>query len=201
MTEQEKMQAGLWFNANFDPALCAEREQTAELCQALNSTPYTSKESRKILLARLLPGLSEKAGLLSPFQCDYGFNITIGEGSFLNRGCYLMDCAPIALGKHVFMGPDCGVYTAVHPFDAANRNTGLEKALPVTIEDEVWLGGHVTILPGVTIGRGSIIGAGSVVTKDVPAGVVAAGNPCKVLRALTGEDLAQCPRQLAGQPE
>ena len=80
MTEKEKMQTGLWFNANFDPALCAEREQTAELCQALNSTPYTSKESRKILLARLLPGLSEKAGLLSPFQCDYGFNITIGEG-------------------------------------------------------------------------------------------------------------------------
>ena len=133
MTEKEKMQAGLWFNANYDLALCAEREQTAELCQALNSTPYTSKESRKILLARLLPGLSEKAGLLSPFQCDYGFNITIGEGSFLNRGCYLMDCAPIALGKHVFMGPDCGVYTAVHPFDAASRNTGLEKALPVTI--------------------------------------------------------------------
>ena len=128
-------------------------------------------------------------------------SITIGEGSFLNRGCYLMDCAPIALGKHVFMGPDCGVYTAVHPFDAASRNTGLEKALPVTIEDEVWLGGHVTILPGVTIGRGSIIGAGSVVTKDVPAGVVAAGNPCRVLRALTEEDLAQCPRQLAGQPE
>ena len=86
MTEKEKMQAGLWFNANFDPALCAEREQTAELCQALNSTPYTSKESRKILLARLLPGLSEKAGLLSPFQCDYGFNITIGEGYHLPAG-------------------------------------------------------------------------------------------------------------------
>ena len=111
-----------------------------------------------------------------------------GDGSFLNHGAYLMDGAAITIGKRCFLGPNCGLYTASHPLDPAQRALGLERALPITLEDDVWLGGHVVILQGVTVGAGSVIGAGSVVTRDIPPGVVAAGNPCRVLRPIAEAD-------------
>ena len=119
---------------------------------------------------------------------DYGVNCRIGDGSFLNHGAYLMDGAAITIGKRCFLGPNCGLYTASHPLDPAQRALGLERALPITLEDDVWLGGHVVILQGVTVGAGSVIGAGSVVTRDIPPGVVAAGNPCRVLRPIAEAD-------------
>ena len=122
------------------------------------------------------------------FACDYGWNISIGAGSFINCNSYLMDCARITIGEHVFIGPNCAMYTAIHPLLPKERNTELERAEPITIGDDCWLGGNVTICPGVTIGKGTVIGAGSVVTRDIPAGVVAVGNPCRPLRALTEND-------------
>ena len=188
MTEREKMAAGLWYDANFDPELLAARARAEELCAAFNAAAPGDTETRSALLRALLPGLEESATILSPFYTDYGANCRIGAGSFLNHGVYLMDGAPITLGRNCFLGPGCGLYTANHPLNAAQRAQGWERALPITLGDDVWLGGNVVILPGVTVGSGSVIGAGSVVTHDIPPGVVAAGNPCRVLRPITEAD-------------
>ena len=191
MTEQEKMAAGLWYDANFDPELLAARTKAEELCAAFNAAAPGDAERRGALLRALIPDLGEGVTILSPFYTDYGSNCRIGAGSFLNHGVYLMDGAPITLGRNCFLGPSCGLYTANHPLNAVQRAQGLERALPITLGDDVWLGGNVVILPGVTIGSGSVIGAGSVVTHDSPPGVVAAGNPCRVLRPITEADRVQ----------
>ena len=191
MTEQEKMAAGLWYDANFDPELLAARTKAEELCAAFNAAAPGDAERRGALLQALIPDLGEGVTILSPFYTDYGSNCRIGAGSFLNHGVYLMDGAPITLGRNCFLGPSCGLYTANHPLNAVQRAQGLERALPITLGDDVWLGGNVVILPGVTIGSGSVIGAGSVVTHDIPPGVVAAGNPCRVLRPITEADRVQ----------
>lgn len=191
MTEQEKMAAGLWYDANFDPELLAARTKAEELCAAFNAAAPGDAERRGALLRALIPDLGEGVTILSPFYTDYGSNCRIGAGSFLNHGVYLMDGAPITLGRNCFLGPSCGLYTANHPLNAVQRAQGLERALPITLGDDVWLGGNVVILPGVTIGSGSVIGAGSVVTHDIPPGVVAAGNPCRVLRSITEADRVQ----------
>ena len=191
MTEQEKMAASLWYDANFDPELLAARTKAEELCAAFNAAAPGDAERRGALLRALIPDLGEGVTILSPFYTDYGSNCRIGAGSFLNHGVYLMDGAPITLGRNCFLGPSCGLYTANHPLNAVQRAQGLERALPITLGDDVWLGGNVVILPGVTIGSGSVIGAGSVVTHDIPPGVVAAGNPCRVLRPITEADWVQ----------
>lgn len=191
MTEQEKMAAGLWYDTNFDPELLAARTKAEELCAAFNAAAPGDAERRGALLRALIPDLGEGVTILSPFYTDYGSNCRIGAGSFLNHGVYLMDGAPITLGRNCFLGPSCGLYTANHPLNAVQRAQGLERALPITLGDDVWLGGNVVILPGVTIGSGSVIGAGSVVTHDIPPGVVAAGNPCRVLRPITEADRVQ----------
>lgn len=129
--------------------------------------------------------------ILPHFYTDYGSNCSIGAGTYINHGAYLMDCAKITLGEHCFIGPNCGIYTAIHPMLPQERNSGLELCKPITLGDNVWLGGNVTILPGVTIGEDTVIGAGSVVARDIPAGVVAVGNPCKVLRKITEKDSIQ----------
>lgn len=188
MTEKEKMAAGLWYDANSDPQLLSDRARAEELCAAFNATPPGDAQGRDRLLRALIPELGKDVVILSPFYADYGVNCRIGDGSFLNHGVYLMDGAPITLGRHCFLGPGCGLYTANHPLDAAQRAQGLERALPITLGDDVWLGGNVVVLPGVTIGSGSVIGAGSVVTRDIPPGVVAVGNPCRVLRPITEAD-------------
>lgn len=188
MTEREKMEKGYWYDANFDPELLALRIKAESLCFALNQTDPKDTDRREAVLKLLLPHRGANTTILSPFCADYGFHCFIGEATFLNHNGYLMDCAPITVGSHCFIGPNCGMYTAIHPLLASERNKGLEKAKPITIGDNVWIGGDVTILPGVTIGEGAVIGAKSVVTKDIPAHVIAVGNPCRVLREITAQD-------------
>lgn len=186
MTEKEKRDRSLWYDAAHDARLIAERKAAEELCRSLNDMPAGSE--RESLLEELLGGVGAQTEVLSPLCVDYGYNVSIGTGSFINHGAYLMDCAKIIIGDRVFIGPSLGAYTAQHPILAQERNTGLERALPIVIGDDVWIGGNVTLCPGVRIGRGSVIGAGSVVTRDVPSDVVAVGNPCRVLRRIDSGD-------------
>jgi len=190
VTEKEKMLAGQWYNANFDEKLIEERAIVKDLCLKLNSTPKQELLRRKKILREILPNVDADAvEILSPFMVDYGYNIFLGAGTFLNHNCYLMDCAKIQLGKKVFVGPNCGFYTAIHPLDIVKRAEGLEMAKPIVIGDDVWIGGDVTILPGVTIGRGAVIGAKSLVTKDIPENVMAYGNPARVEKKIGMETL------------
>lgn len=188
MTEQEKMEKGLWYDANYDTKLLEERAQAEELYFSFNQTSPKEEEKREEILSRLLPHRGENTAILSPFYTDYGYNCLIGDETFINHNAYLMDGAKITIGKHCFIGPNCGMYTAIHPIFAEERNQGLEMARPIMIGDNVWIGADVTILPGVTIGEGCVIGAKSLVTKDIPAYVVAMGNPCRVVRPITEND-------------
>lgn len=190
LTEKEKMLAGQWYNANFDSELAKERAFVKDLCMELNETRMRDLARRRKILREILPNVNADAvEILSPFMVDYGYNIYLGAGTFLNHNCYFMDCAEIRLGKKVFVGPNCGFYTAIHPLDIVKRAEGLERAEPIIIGDDVWIGGDVTILPGVKIGRGSVIGAKSLVTKDVPENVMAFGNPAKVVKTVGLETL------------
>lgn len=188
MTEAEKMTSGLWYDANFDKDLMLQRLEAEELCFDLNNTRPKDTEKRNEILRKLMGELGENCVILSPFMTDYGRYCRIGHDSFINHNAYLMDCGGITIGHHCFIGPNCGMYTAIHPNIAQERNLGLEKALPIVIGDNCWIGGDVTILPGVTIGEGTVIGAKSVVTKDIPDHVIAVGNPCRVLRPITEGD-------------
>ena len=190
MTEKEKMLAGQWYNANFDPALAEERAFVKDLCLEFNTTRMQDLSRRRKILSEILPHVDADAvEILSPFMVDYGYNVYLGAGTFLNHNVYLMDCAEIRLGKKVFVGPNCGFYTAIHPLDIVKRNEGLERAEPIIIGDNVWIGGDVTILPGVKIGSGSVIGAKSLVTKDIPENVMAFGNPARVVKKIGLETL------------
>lgn len=188
MTEKEKAAAGLLYDANYDPALRAERDRAKELCFAYNRLPPSRRTEGDGLLALLLGAVGEGCLIEAPFFCDYGYNITLGARFYANHGCVILDGAPVTFGNDVFVGPNCGFYTAGHPLDAERRNRGLEYARPIRVGNDVWFGGNVAVLPGISVGDGSVIGAGSVVTRAVPAGVVAAGNPCRVLRPVTDAD-------------
>ena len=179
------MLKGEWYNANFDEELLRERIFVKDLCLDLNNTKLSDADKRRELLKKILPNVDiDAVEILSPFIVDYGYNISMGAGTFLNHNIYMMDCAKIQLGKKCFVGPNCGFYTAIHPFDVEKRNAGFEIAKPINIGDNVWIGGDVTILPGVNIGENCVIGAKSVVTKNIPSNVLAFGNPCKVIREI-----------------
>jgi len=188
MNEKEKMKLGLWYDANYDENLLKERDKAEELYFSFNHTNPKDKEKREEILNTLLPNKGNNVTILSPFYTDYGYNCYIGKDTFINHNAYLMDGATIHIGEHCFIGPNCGIYTGKHPLIFEERNKGFEKALPIIIEDHVWIGADVTILAGVHIGKGSVIGAKSLVTKDIPAGVIAYGSPCKVIRNITKED-------------
>ena len=188
MTEKEKMLQGLWYDANFDKELVEQRLLAEDLCYELNSTRPSDAEKRTAILQKLIPDMEENCTILSPFVTDYGCYCHIGHDSFINHNAYLMDGGGITIGHHCFIGPNCGMYTAIHPLLAEERNQGFEKALPIVIGDNCWIGADVTILPGVTIGSNTVIGAKSVVTKSIPDNVVAIGNPCCVLRPITEAD-------------
>lgn len=188
MTEREKMEQGAWYDPGADRELREARRRAADLAFAYNQTLPSDRDRQGELLRELFGHVGDHASVLSPLQVDYGYNVSLGDRSFINHGAYLMDCAPITIGNDVFIGPNLGAYTAQHPLVAEERNLGVERALPITIEDDCWLGGDVRIMPGVTIGRGCVIGAGSIVTRDVPAGHLAVGAPCRVVRAITDED-------------
>ena len=185
MSAKGDMLAGKWYNANYDTELQRERTTAKDLCLRYNNTPFNDLGARRDLLRELLQNVTaEHVEILAPFMVDYGYNVFMGAGCNLNHGVYLMDCAKITFGKKCFVGPNCGFYTAMHPLEVVKRNEGLEMAKPITVGDNVWFGGNVVVLPGVTIGDNSVIGAGSVVTKDIPANSVAVGNPCKVIRQI-----------------
>ncbi len=188
MTEREKMEKGLWYDANNDKEILKLREDAEELCYLLNQTSPKMQEKREAVMEQLLPNRGKETTILSPFYTDYGYNCFIGNNTFINHNAYLMDGAPIKIGSYCFIGPNCGMYTATHALIAEERNQGLEKAKPIEVGNNVWIGGDVTILPGVKIGDNSVIGAKSVVTKDIPANVIAVGNPCEVLREITEQD-------------
>jgi maltose O-acetyltransferase len=177
VTEKAKMLAGELYDAS-DPELVTARCRARALLRA-----YTDGDDRATL-EELLAQVGKDSFVQPPFACDYGFNITLGERSFVNFNGVFLDCAEIAIGDRVEIGPNVQLLTADHPRDIESRRKRLEFAKPITIEDDVWLGGGVIVLPGLTVGTGSIVGAGSVVTTDVPPDVVAAGNPCRVIRPL-----------------
>lgn len=165
-----------------DPELLAERARCQQLTGLFNEVP---EPERFAILTELLGAVGQGTRIMPRFQCDYGYLIRIGRDSFLNYDAILLDCAPITLGDNVFIGPRAQLLTALHPMeDHEARRQGWESAAPIVVGDNVWMGGGVIVCPGVTIGENTVIGAGSVVTRDVPAGVFAAGNPCRVIRGL-----------------
>ena len=187
MTEQERMLSGRLYDAG-DSVLFAARERAKHLTWRLQQMDPTDREGREALLRELLGRLGRDSWIEPGFRCDYGSHIVLGDGVFINYDCVFLDVAPITIGDHVLIAPRVCLYTAGHPTDPAVRRTGLEFGLPITVEEDAWLGGSSVLLPGVTIGKGSIVAAGSVVTRDIPPGVIAAGSPCRVLRPLTEED-------------
>jgi len=183
-TQMQKMLAGELYVAD-DPELCAAHLRAQGLLARFNATAADAGDERRALLTSLFGRLGEGAVLKPTLRCDYGFNISIGERTFVNFDCVLLDCNRITIGNEVQFAPGVHIYTATHPIDAEARRSGVEYALPVTIEDGVWLGGGAIVCPGVTIGENTVVGAGSVVVRNLPANVVAVGNPCRVLRQLT----------------
>ena len=188
MSEKEKMLAGMLHDANNDKELIEERVRAKDMCYEYNNLKPSDVKNQEKLLRKLLGKTKDNFCIIAPFWCDYGYNIEIGENFFANHNCIILDGGKITFGNNVFIAPDCGFYTASHPIDYERRNQGLEYAYPITIGDNVWIGGGVKVMPGVTIGDNVVIGAGSVVTKDIPENVVAAGNPCRVIRQITDED-------------
>jgi maltose O-acetyltransferase len=176
-SERERMLVGDLYDAS-DPELVAARRRTREVVAHYNEDPEPS------LLRELLGEVGAGAVVEPPFHCDYGENIVAGERLYVNAGCVFLDCAQIRIGNRVLLGPGVHLYAATHPTEPELRSRGLEYARPIAIGDDVWLGGGAIVLPGVTIADRAVIGAGSVVTKDIRAGVVAVGNPCRAVREL-----------------
>lgn len=187
MDHWERMLAGLPYRADRDGLLQA-REQTQVLLRRFcDASPSDWEEQRAALLA-LLGGLGEESMILPPLRCDYGRNITVGSGVFINYNLTVLDICPVTIGDRTLIGPNVSIYAAGHPIHPEDRATGWEFGSPVTIGADVWIGGSAVILAGVTIGDGAVVAAGSVVTRDVPPMTVAAGNPARVIRAITQAD-------------
>lgn len=187
-TEKMKAQAGKLYDANYDAELLKEREICADITYELNRLRPSQTKERMEILRKLFGKTKGNFTIVSPFFCDYGYNIEIGENFFMNMDCVILDGAKVKFGDNVFVAPHCGFYTAGHPLDVERRISGLEYALPITVGNNVWIGAHVCVLPGVSMGDNTVIGAGSVVTKNIPANVLAYGNPCKVIREITEND-------------
>ncbi|MDE6035276.1 MAG: sugar O-acetyltransferase [Ruminococcus sp.] len=187
MTEKQKQQAGELYNGN-DKELVAERINVKKLCLEYNSATYNDFQKKERLLGRIIAFKGENTWIEPDFFCDYGYNIILGDNFYSNHNLVILDCAEVIFGDNVYIGPNCGFYTAGHPLDYKIRNTGLEYAKPIKIGSNVWIGGNVCVMPGVTIGDNVVIGGGSVVTKDIPSGVVAAGNPCKPIKKIPESD-------------
>ena len=184
MSEEEKMLRGEWHDANFDQTLLEERRKAELLCYDFNMAKPGSAEQDSAL--KELLGTEFPAGLtvLAPVYFDYGVYTHFGKGTFVNHGCYFMDGGTIHIGENVFIGPYCGFYTASHPINYADRNKGLERALPIKIGDNCWFGAKVSVMQGVTIGAGCVIAAGSVVTEDVPENSLVAGVPATIKKRI-----------------
>ncbi len=188
ITEKQKMLAGLIYDANNDSDLIKERRECKERCYDYNQLRPSDREQQKMIIRELFGKTKNEFSITAPFWCDYGYNIEIGENFYANHNLVILDGAKVIFGDNVFIAPDCGFYTAGHPLDVERRNQGLEYAYPITVGNNVWFGGGVKVMPGVTIGNNVVIAAGSVVTRDIPDNVLAGGVPCKVIRAITEQD-------------
>ncbi len=164
--------------------LFEKRNFIKDLCFEYNNLKPSLLEERDKLIRKIIGKAGKNIFIEQQFWCDYGFNIEVGDNFYANHGLVILDGAKVTFGNNVFIAPQCGFYTAGHPLDFETRNTGFEYALPITVGDNVWIGGMVSVMPGVKIGSGSVIGGGSVVVKDIPENVLAVGNPCRVIRKL-----------------
>lgn len=187
MTEREKCDAGLLYDTTF-PGREELHLAAADLCWEYNRTRPSDMARRTELITKLFGKVGKEPYVEPNFFCGFGFNIEVGDHFFANNNCNFVDPGKITIGDYVFLGPNCSLFTAHHPIDAEMRNQFLEYAGPITIGDNVWIGGNTVVVPGVTIGSNVVIGAGSVVTKDIPDNVVACGNPCRVIRPITEAD-------------
>ena len=183
------MIAGKVYNSQ-DSELVAALNKSKSLCRQYNNLDFSNVAARKVIIDELLQEEHNDGYCVftPPFWCDYGFNVKVGKNFQSNQNLGILDCEEVTFCDNDFVGPNCGFYTAIHPIDAHQRNTGIELAKPIKVGSDVWFGGGVTVLPGVTIGNNVVIGAGSVVVKDIPSGVVAVGNPCKPIRKITEAD-------------
>lgn len=187
MTEWERMQKGLVYN-DFDQDLFNKRVEAKKLFKAYNKTDDEEIDLRNKIMKQLFKNVGENVWIEPDFRCEFGKNITIGDNVYINFGCIILDCSEVTIGSHTLLGPNIGLYAANHSTDATERINGGCYGKPIHIGNNVWLGGNVKVLQGVTIGDNTIIGAGSIVTKDIPDNVIAVGNPCKVIRKITEED-------------
>ncbi len=187
MNQKERMLAGLPYKAWLD-GLAEERLENKKRVFRFNNMEPDKFEEKIALIKEIFGKTGENIFVEAPFHCDYGYNIEVGENFFANYNLTILDVGKVKIGANAQIAPNVSIYTAGHPVHPESRNTGYEYGIPITIGDNVWIGGSVTILPGVTIGNNVVIGAGSVVTRDLPDNVIAAGNPCRVLRTITEED-------------
>ena len=187
MTEWERMRKGLVYN-DFDEDLFNRRVAAKKLFKAYNKTDDEDVELRNKILRQLFNDIGKNVWIEPDFRCEFGKNITIDDDVYINFGCIILDCAEVTIGSHTLIGPNAGLYAANHSTDATERINGGCYGRPIRIGKNVWLGGDVKIVGGVTVGDNTIIGAGSIVTKDIPSNVIAVGNPCKVIREITEKD-------------
>lgn len=189
MTEKEiqkdRAEKGLLYD---DGPMTDERIHAKQLCHEYNQLGPMQHDERAAFMGQILGKTGENCFIEAPFWCDYGYNIEVGDYFYANHNCIILDGSRVTFGSHIFLGPNCAFYTAGHPLDVEQRNNWLQYSYPITVGDNVWIGGNTVVLAGVNIGSDTVIGAGSVVTKDIPSGVVAAGNPCRVLREITDAD-------------
>ena len=176
------MLLGEIYDANYDEELMNERIKAKDLCYEYNHLKPSQTNERTEIMKKILGKTKDNFLIEQSFECDYGYNIEIGENFYSNHNLVILDANKVVFGDNVFIGPNCGFYTAGHPLDAETRNKGLEYAKPIKVGNDVWFGGNVVVLPGVKIGNNVVIGAGSVVAKDIPENSVAVGNPCKVIK-------------------
>ncbi len=187
MTNWEKLQAGMIYN-DFDDDLFQRRIYAKKLFRQYNKTDDDETELRQEIMSKLFKSVGKNVWIEPDFRCEFGKNITIGDNVYINFGCVILDCSEIIIGENTLLGPNVGIYSANHSIDAEERINGGCFGKPIHIGKRVWLGGDVKVIAGVTIGDDSIIGTGSIVTKDIPSGVIAVGNPCKILRKITEAD-------------
>lgn len=186
-SEFDKMMAGQWYNA-MDYSMLKMRQENNKKTEAYSRITINTLSYKDRMAKAIVKEFGENANIIPPFTCDYGCNVKVGDNTVINHSGIFLDTNEINIGKHALIGPKSGLYGAIHPFDVEARNEGIEKAKTINIGDGAWLGGKVTVVPGVSIGKHSVIGAGSVVTKDIPDDVVAVGNPCRVIRKITEDD-------------
>lgn len=182
MSERQRQQLGLMYDAKYDESLLDDLHRCEQQCYEINNLPPNRRGERMQRLRQLLGKSGDDFNIIAPFFCDYGYNVEVGEHFFANTRLTILDEAKVTFGSNVFIGPNCSFYTACHPLDTGMRNKGWEWAEPIHVGDNVWFGGNVTVVPGVSIGSNVVIGAGSVVVRDIPDNSIAVGNPCRVVR-------------------